>query len=26
VTFASDPKFLGPAIPITGDPSASFDR
>lgn len=26
VTFASDPKFLGPLIPITGDPSASFDR
>jgi len=26
VAFASDPKFLGPPIPITGDPSASFDR
>jgi SanA protein len=26
VTFHSSPHFLGPVIPITGEPDASFDR
>jgi SanA protein len=26
VVFASDPRFRGPAIPITGDPAPSHDR
>jgi SanA protein len=26
VFFGASPKFLGPAIPITGSPQASFDR